>query len=166
MGNDMKYETLDSGERVEYPSGMVRDVADDKPRYDLIPLGPLKRLAELYTRGAEKYGDRNWEQADSPVEVQRFKASALRHMYQYLAGEQDEDHMVAVVFNLFAAEHTQAKWNPFTEMHSAMQDQSYAKMGFLDEALAKINSAKKRPLRSTGEKAQEGPLYHEAIKGE
>ena len=56
----MKYQTKDSGKRVEFKSGMRRDSTEGKPRYDLIPLEPLKRLAELYARGAEKYGDRNW----------------------------------------------------------------------------------------------------------
>ena len=98
----MQYETKDSGKRQSYPSGMRRDTAESKPRFDLIPVMPLKRLAELYARGAAKYGDRNWELANSEEELQRFKASGLRHMYQWLNGETDEDHAIAVVFNLFA----------------------------------------------------------------
>ncbi len=30
-------------------------------RFDLIPIGPLTRLAEHYGKGAAKYADRNWE---------------------------------------------------------------------------------------------------------
>jgi len=51
----MTFETKDSGKRINYDSGMVRDTTDGKARYDLIPLPMLKRLAELYARGAEKY---------------------------------------------------------------------------------------------------------------
>lgn len=102
--NTAGFVTLDSGERVDFPSGMRRDTDRGKPRYDLIPRPMLKRLAELYARGAEKYGDSNWMLADSPEEVARFKASGLRHMMQWLEGERDEDHMAATVFNLFAAE--------------------------------------------------------------
>lgn len=94
--------TKDSGERAEFASGMVRDTAKGKPRYDLIPLGPLTRLAELYARGAEKYDERNWEQANSVEEMERFKASAWRHFAQLMNGETDEDHGAAVVFNVFA----------------------------------------------------------------
>ena len=98
----MKYQTKDSGERINYDSGMRRDIQDGKPRYDLIPLMPLKRLAELYTRGAEKYGDRNWQLANSQEELDRFKGSAMRHMFQWAEGDESEDHAIAVVFNLFA----------------------------------------------------------------
>ena len=57
------------------------------------------------TRGAEKYGRRNWQVANSQEELERFKASAFRHFVQWMAGEEDEDHMAAVMFNLNAAEH-------------------------------------------------------------
>ena len=101
--------TLDSGERVDFPSGMRRDTDKGKPRYDLIPRPMLKRLAELYARGAEKYGDSNWTLADSQAEVDRFQASAFRHFMQWLEGDVDEDHGSAVVFNVFAAETIAAK---------------------------------------------------------
>jgi hypothetical protein len=95
---------------------MVRDLQDGKARFDLLvpevgmPYDSqfLTRCAMLMTRGAEKYGFRNWEKADSPEELARFRASALRHLMQYLMGETDEDHAAAVVFNLLAAETT--KW--------------------------------------------------------
>lgn len=102
--------TKDSGQRAEYDSGMVRDTQDDKPMFGLLrPVGVpyeeqfLTRCAALMTRGARKYGFRNWEKADSYEELDRFKESAERHMQQYLAGETDEDHLAAVVFNLMAA---------------------------------------------------------------
>lgn len=103
--------TKDSGERAQFDSGMVRDTDTGKPRYDLIPLLPLKRLAELYARGAQKYAERNWEQANSQAELDRFKASAFRHLAQALNGERDEDHWSAAVFNVFAAEWLEAKLN-------------------------------------------------------
>lgn len=103
------YETKDSGQRATFESGMVRDVQTGKPRYDLIPLVPLKRVAELYARGAEKYGERNWEQAAGEEEMARFKASAFRHLMQALADEEDEDHWAAVVFNAFGAMFLKAK---------------------------------------------------------
>lgn len=101
--------TKDSGERVDFPSGMRRDVATGKPRYDLIPRFMLRRIAELYARGAEKYGDNNWQLANSEEEMLRFQASAFRHFMQWLDGERDEDHGAAVFFNIAAAEHTQEK---------------------------------------------------------
>lgn len=100
----MEFETKDSGQRVDFDSGMRRDVNTGKPRYDLIPPAMLKRLAELYARGAEKYTARNWEQANSQEELDRFKESAWRHFMQWNMGELDEDHLIATVWNLFAYE--------------------------------------------------------------
>lgn len=100
----MKYETKDSGTRIEFTSGFCRDIADEKPRYDLIPPELLKRLAEMYARGAQKYGDDNWKKANSPEEYQRFIGSAFRHFEQWRAGEQDEDHAIGAIWNIIAYE--------------------------------------------------------------
>jgi hypothetical protein len=95
----------DSGERIDYPTGMRRDIQTGKPRYDLIvPLKMknhmLKRWAVHMTKGAEKYGYRNWELAKTLEEADRFRASAFRHFIQWLDGERDEDHAAAVYFNI------------------------------------------------------------------
>lgn len=100
----MKYETKDSGQRIKYKSGFNRDVQEGKPRYDLIPPHLLKRLAELYARGAVKYGENNYQKANSPEEYQRFVASAFRHFEQWRAGEQDEDHAMGTIWNILAFE--------------------------------------------------------------
>lgn len=111
-----KFITKDSGERVEFESGMRRDVQDGKPRWDLLVQADLPydgqfltRCAELLGRGAEKYGERNWQLANSVEELNRFKASAMRHFMQWMCGELDEDHAAAVFFNLMAAEYVKGK---------------------------------------------------------
>ena len=112
----MAFETKDSGARLEYKSGMVRDTNEGKARFDLIhPRGiPYKdqmitRFADLMQRGSVKYGDRNWEKAIGQLELNRFKESALRHMEQWFCGEKDEDHAAAVMFNIMAYETTKYK---------------------------------------------------------
>lgn len=108
----VKYETKDSGERVEFDSGFTRDIQEGKPRYDLIPPELLKRLAELYSRGAEKYKDDNWRKANTIEEYKRFLASAFRHFMQWVSGDEDEDHAAAIMFNVIAYEwHTKHKDN-------------------------------------------------------
>lgn len=109
------FETKDSGEREEYVSGMRRDIQSGKPRFDLLLVDDqpydrqfLTRFARLLERGAEKYGERNWQLANSNEELVRFKASAHRHFMQWSCGESDEDHMAAVAFNLMAYEYV--KW--------------------------------------------------------
>lgn len=105
-------ETKDSGERVEFASGMQRDVSEGKPRFDLIMpvLLPyqeqmLYRWAMLMARGAAKYSDRNWEQAETVEELARFQESADRHYFQWRTGETDEDHAAAVMYNVAGAEY-------------------------------------------------------------
>lgn len=110
------FETKDSGERAVFESGMQRDTQAGKPRFDLcLPVGIayedqlLTRFAKLMGRGAEKYTERNWEQANSQAEVDRMRASGLRHFMQWYHGETDEDHAAAVLFNIMAAEATAHK---------------------------------------------------------
>lgn len=109
----MSWETKDSGARAEYSTGMVRDLNAGKARFDLLvpELQPYKdtmlfRWAELMARGAEKYTARNWEQAQTAEEWERFKESAFRHFMQWYCGEMDEDHAAAVFFNIAGAEYT------------------------------------------------------------
>lgn len=108
----MNFSTKDSGKRQEFSTGMKRDVQENKPRFDLImPLEVpfdeqiLTRWAKLMDRGASKYDARNWEKASTPEELERFKASAARHFMQWMCGESDEDHAVAVMFNIQGAEY-------------------------------------------------------------
>lgn len=91
----------DSGLRTQFSGGMVRDVAEDKIDYLLLRDGPmLKRWAMHLTRGAKKYTKRNWMLASGAEEKERFRESAARHFEQWLAGDRDEDHASAVLFNI------------------------------------------------------------------
>jgi hypothetical protein len=114
----MDYITKDSGKRYQQgDTGMVRDTDEGKPRFDLIiPEGigysetMLCRWAMLMTRGAEKYGERNWEKGAYPDAYHRARASALRHMLQWISGDTpEEDHSAAILFNVAAAEYYKAK---------------------------------------------------------
>ena len=96
------YVTKDSGGRESFASGMVRDLRSGKGRYDLITPFGLKRLADVYERGAQKYDDRNWEKG---APYCRFIDSAMRHIQQWLMGEADEDHLAQAAWNLFAIMH-------------------------------------------------------------
>ncbi len=99
-----QFEMKDSGERLTYESGMMREPSKGKPRYDLIWQPGLKRLAELMAEGAQKYSADNWKMASTKEELARFKESFLRHAYQWLEGDTSEDHVSACVFNIWGAE--------------------------------------------------------------
>ncbi len=57
---------------------------EGKARFDLIPPGPLLELAEVYTKGAEKYDPRNWEKGMS---WGRIFAALMRHLWKFWRGE-------------------------------------------------------------------------------
>jgi hypothetical protein len=94
--------TKDSGERRQFNTGAQRDVVTDKGRYDLISPIMIERLAKLLQRGAEKYNDRNWEKG-MPLSV--YMDSGMRHLYKFLEGHRDEDHLIAAIWNLQALLH-------------------------------------------------------------
>lgn len=94
----------DSGERQEFETGAKRDTQTGKPRYDLIPPLALKRVADLYAKGAIKYDEHNWTKG---MPLSRFLASMMRHAMQFSMGDKDEDHLAAVIFNALAIMHFQ-----------------------------------------------------------
>jgi hypothetical protein len=56
----------------------------DKPRFDLLPPEALKAAVEVFSRGALKYGARNWEQG---ISAGRLFAAVQRHLWAFWAGE-------------------------------------------------------------------------------
>lgn len=105
-----EFKIKDSGQRVKFTAGMVRDVTEGKINYLLLRDGPMfKRWAQHLTNGAKKYSKRNWMKASGDEEMDRFKESAARHMEQWLAGETDEDHASAVMFNINGYEYIKSK---------------------------------------------------------
>ena len=101
-------ELPDSGKRDQFATGAVRDTQDGKPRYDLIPATALRRLAIHYAAGAKKYGDNNWQKG---IPASRLIASALRHLFSWILGGVEEDHLSAVLFNVMAIMHWQETVN-------------------------------------------------------
>ena len=106
MDEPRQYITKDSGEREGFITGANRDRRAGKGRYDLLSVVGIRRIAGVYERGAEKYSDRNWEKG---MPVSRFLDSALRHTFQALDGQDDEDHMAQAAWNLMAAMHMQER---------------------------------------------------------
>jgi hypothetical protein len=96
----------DSGERYLYSTGAQRDNHSGKGRFDLFSLQGLFRLARWYEMGAKKYSDRNWEKG---MFISRYVDAAFRHLLKYVAGYDDEDHLAAVVWNIFCIMHHEHK---------------------------------------------------------
>jgi len=99
-------EILDSGERRTFNTGAVRDMQEGKGRFDLLPMCVLLRLAQHYEKGALKYAERNWEKG---IPAHSFADSAMRHLVKYLDGWDDEDHLIAAIWNLCGLAWTEEK---------------------------------------------------------
>jgi len=74
-----------------------------KLRYDLVPPEALKMMVAIYTVGAIKYEDRNWEKG---MKWSRPFSALMRHAWDWWSGEdKDPDsswsHMAHVAWNAF-----------------------------------------------------------------
>ncbi len=69
---------------VEFDTGAVRSSQEGKVRWDLMPWSALRELGRVYTWGATKYQDRNWEKG---IPWTRMFASAMRHLTAWMLGE-------------------------------------------------------------------------------
>jgi hypothetical protein len=72
----------------------------DKLRYDLIPVLPLAEVAQVYTHGASKYTDKNWELG---MAWHRCYGALQRHANAFWSGEsRDKEsnchHLASVIF--------------------------------------------------------------------
>lgn len=59
-----------------------------KPRMDLLPPDALREIAQVLTKGAKKYGDRNWEKG---MDWGRLIGAAYRHLSAFQSGEDFDD---------------------------------------------------------------------------
>lgn len=93
----------DSGTRNVYSTGAQRDNREGKGRYDLISPYALRLLAIRLEEGAKKYEERNWEKG---MDVGRYLDALQRHAGQLMMGDNSEDHVGAMLFNVMALAHT------------------------------------------------------------
>jgi hypothetical protein len=96
---------LDSGERRQFYDEhgneiAVRDMSAGKGRMDLLPVTAIIELSKHCENGALKYGERN---VDKGLPQHSFVDSALRHVFKYLRGDKDENHLVAAAWNIMWA---------------------------------------------------------------
>lgn len=131
-----EYTLADSGTREIFDSGAIRDVRDNKGRFDLISPVGLRRIALVYEKGSYKYADRNWEKG---MTVGRCLDSAERHINDFKMIAQfkrdgvpldllpkeidpDEDHLGHAAWNLFAAMHFEEVFPGLNDMYPPEDD--------------------------------------------
>lgn len=77
---------------------------DGKARFDLLPPDALWEVVRVYTVGAGKYGDRNWEQG---IRYGRVFAAICRHAFSWWRGERADQetgihHLAHAAWNCLA----------------------------------------------------------------
>lgn len=90
----------DSGDRREFSTGAVRDMQEGKGDMVSLPNAAILRLSKHYEGGAKKYGRWNYTKG---IPISSFLDSCLRHVFKYLDGWDDEDHLAAAAFNILGA---------------------------------------------------------------
>lgn len=94
----------------EFDTGAVRDTGG-KGRCDLLPHSSLLRVSRHMEDALQDHDERNWEKG---MPMHCFLDSAMRHLFKYMDGWDDEDHLAAAASNVLMA-----MW---TEDHLCMQD--------------------------------------------
>jgi len=93
-----------SGDKIN-PNGNTKGTKFDggKERFELVPMLPFLELSKLFTKGAEKYGDRNWE---GGIKYGRLFNAALRHLLKWWLGQEHDQqdgqhHLIAAIWNMW-----------------------------------------------------------------
>jgi hypothetical protein len=89
----------DSGDRTEFDTGAVRDASSGKGVPSLVPPAAIRSLARRFEDGATKYGRDNWLKG---IPLSRYQDAIIRHTLAAAEGQDDEDHLGAVLWNAAA----------------------------------------------------------------
>jgi hypothetical protein len=84
QGNNHIMENTNNAKQAEQLVSVKND--QGKPRYDLLPVAPMREMAEVLEFGSRKYDANNWRSAN-PVPLSRHYAAVQRHLNQWWSGE-------------------------------------------------------------------------------
>ena len=98
----------------KFSTGAIRDNEDGKEDYsETISWTAFKRYAEYMTGKKKKYGSGNFKKG---IPIESYEQSLLRHISKYMINkyeggdlETDQDHLSAMVFNIFGIMHEEDK---------------------------------------------------------
>lgn len=86
----------DTGARREFSTGAVRDASVGKGHFHSIPPVALRKLAQRFEAGAQKYAKDNWMQG---IPLSAYMDSLDRHKLAIAEGDTSEDHHGALIWN-------------------------------------------------------------------
>ncbi len=121
--------------------GKKNDFLDNKLRWDLLPLGDIEDIVKVYTAGAKKYGDNNWQYLENGYD--RYKAAMFRHLVEYERGNIiDPDtnclHLAQVAWNAIALLHL-SKVNDYFDS-TVYPEEAESVESDTDELVEKLNN--------------------------
>lgn len=98
----------------KFKTGAIRDTQDGKEDYiETFSWTGLKRYAQYMTGKKAKYGAGNFKKG---IPIENYEQSLLRHVQKYLANkyeggtvEKEEDHLSAILFNVFGIIHEEER---------------------------------------------------------
>ncbi len=98
----------------EFSTGAIRDNEDGKEDYiETISWTAFKRFAKYMTSKKSRYGSGNFKKG---IPIESYEKSLVRHLQKYLANkyeggtiEKDEDHLSAMLFNIFGIIHEEGR---------------------------------------------------------
>lgn len=98
----------------QFKTGAIRDDDSSKEDYiETISWTAFKRYAKYMTGKKSRYGAGNFKKG---IPITSYEQSLVRHLQKYLANkyeegseEKDEDHISAMVFNLFGIMHEEGR---------------------------------------------------------
>jgi len=83
----------------KFDTGAERDTGG-KGRCDLLPHSALLRVSRQMEGALAEHEERNWERG---IPMHSFLDSAMRHLFKYMDGQVDEDHLAAAATNVLMA---------------------------------------------------------------
>lgn len=94
----------------KFESGAIRDSEENKESYtETISWTAFKRYAEYMTAKKQKYGAGNFKKG---IPIASYEESLMRHISKYMINkyengdlEKDQDHLSAIIFNVFGIMH-------------------------------------------------------------
>jgi len=97
-----------------FASGAIRDSQEGKEDYiETISWTAFKRYAQFMTSKKSRYGQGNFKKG---IPIESYEQSLVRHLQKYLSNkyengqaEPDDDHLSAMVFNLFGIMHEEER---------------------------------------------------------
>jgi hypothetical protein len=98
----------------KFVTGAIRDSQEGKEDYiETISWTAFKRYAQYMTGKKKKYGAGNFKKG---IPVESYEQSLVRHLQKYLSNkyeegdtEKEEDHLSAMLFNVFGIMHEEER---------------------------------------------------------